>query len=439
MRRTLVGLAAVAACRLPSLDFDDGTFTDTLETITDASLPTTTLDDDADAEADADADATADDTTGDPPPPACGFENSSGAALTWSRTVIVDDVELTTARDVAIDPLGDVVALFEGSGPDGSIDLVVAKYTLDGTLAWGLRWDGDAELDDEAWGLGIDAFADVYVAGGETTSEIESPSGTTIDMRAIVLKVTAAGVPAWRYEHEAPAPALGTSNGRAAAIDANGSAIAVMLGPTWNGTVATEVLVLDRFGTWLSSFARGELGDPVGIEITTSGNLVLAGGAWAGGSQFLAHVAVDGTELWRRLDPSAQTWRALALGPGDEVLVLADGALVGAGLEGTTVHRYAIGGTPIASHVVATYEQLGASTDLAADCAGGVAVSAAQWIDGDEQGLAAHVDAVGTPWSLVPAGADVTGPPSNVAVDPDGSLVVVGSGDGAWLARYVVP
>jgi len=435
LRHGLVGLVALTACRLPSLDFDDdGTFTDTIDTLSDSSVPTT-----LEGEGEGEGEATVDDTTGDPPPPACGFEGFTGAALEWSRTVIVDDVELAVARDVAIDPLGDVVAVFEGAGPDGSIDIAVAKYTVDGTLAWSLRWDGDAELDDEAWGLAIDAYADVYVAGNETTSEIESPSGTTIDARAIVLKITAAGVPAWRYEHEAPAPALATSNGRAAAIDATGSAIAVMLGPTWNGTVTTEVLVLDRFGTLLSSFARGELGDPIGIEITASGNLVLGGGAWDGGSQFLAHVAVDGTELWRRLDPSAQVWRALALGPADDVLVLADGALVGAGVDGTTVHRFASDGTPIASHVVASYEQLGASTDVAADCAGGVAVSAAQWSGGDEAGLLAHVDVAGTPWSVVPTGPDVDGPPSHVAVDPDGGLVLVGGGDGAWLARYVVP
>jgi hypothetical protein len=427
VKTRLLGVLAVAACRLPSFDFDDTDTLGTLDTLGDASLSSVT-----DATADTtDADATAD-TTGDPPPPACGFEGFGGAALSWSRTVLVDDLELSAARDIAIDPLGDVLALFEGSTEGESIDLVLAKYSMDGTFLWSVVWDGDEGLDDEAWGLAIDAWGDAYVAGSETTSEIESDGGTTIDMRSIVLKVTSAGVPAWRFEREAPPPPPLGANGRAAAIDAVGGAIAVALGPTSNGSATTEVLVLDRFGNLSSSFVRTELGDPLGIEITTSGDLVLAGAAWPGGSQWLAYLAVDGTEVWRRLDPSDQVWRAIALGPADDVLVLADG---GDSASTTTVHRYAKTGVPIASQLVATWDVLGSGTDVAGDCAGGAAVAAAQWIDGDEHGVLGHVDGAGTPWSAPTDGGDRTSPPARVAVDPTGGIALVGP---AWLARYVV-
>lgn len=432
VRASSIGVLALAACRLPSLDFDD---TDTLDTLT-------TLDTLGDAsqsstlDATSDPDATADDTTGDPPPPACGFEGFGGAVLAWSRTVVVDDLELSAARDVAIDPLGDVLAVFEGSADDGSVDIVLAKYSMDGSLVWSVVWDGDEGLDDEAWGLAIDAWGDAYVAGNETKSEIESDEGTTIDMRAIVLKVTSAGVPAWRFEREAPPPPPLGANGRTAAIDAVGGAIAVALGPTTNGSATTEVLVLDRFGNLASSFVRSELGDPLGIEITASGDLVLAGAAWPGGSQWLAYVAVDGTEVWRRLDPSDQVWRSIALGPADDVLVLADGVNGQAPTSGATVHRFAKNGAPIASQLVATWQQVGASTDVAGDCAGGAAVAAAQWIDGDEHGVLAHVDAVGTPWFTPTDGGDATSPPVRLAVDPAGGVTLVGTG---WLARYVVP
>ncbi len=432
MRTMLLGVLAVAACRLPSLDFDDTDTldVDTLDTIGDASLSATSDPTIADT---TDPDGTDDDTTGDPPPPACGFEGFDGAVLSWSRTVVVDGFELSAARDVAVDPLGDVLALFEGSVDDGSVDIVLAKFSIDGTLLWSVAWDGDEGLDDEAWGLAIDAWADVYVAGSETTSEIHDDEGTTIDMRAIVLKVTSAGVPAWRFEHDAPAPPPAGANGRAAAIDAVGGAIAVVLGPTSNGSATTEVLVLDRFGNLSSSFVRSELGDPLGIEITASGDLVLAGAAWPGGSQWLAYVAVDGTEVWRRLDPSDQVWRAIALGPADDVLVLADG-LIEAPTSGATVHRFAKTGAPIASQLVASWE-VGASSDVAGDCAGGAAIVGAQWIDGEEHGLLAHVDAAGAPWFTPTNGGDATSPPVRLAADL-GGVVVVGQG---WLARYVVP
>jgi len=327
--------------------------------------------------------------------------------------------------------------LLEAFAPGQPADIVVAKYTVDGTLAWTVTFDGDAELTDEAWGLAIDGYADVYAVGSETTSEL----GDTVDARAVVLKIGADGTKLWRYKHEAAPPLLFGSNARGAAIDAAGSAVAVLLGPTYDGGTPAEVLVLDRFGVLLQEFTRGEIGEPLGIEITSTGDLILGGGAGDPAAKWLARVAVDGRELWKRTDASTQIWRAAALGLDDAIWVLADWGDPQLGPAGTTARRFGADGTPGPSFVVDVFDPMSAGNghDLATDCAGGVDVAASEWTaSGAELGVLARVGA-GDPWSIQPQGPDFTGAPQRIATDPTGAIAIAGGQGTAWIGRLAVP
>lgn len=432
MRRWIgLGVLALAACKVSfDFDLDDATFTDT--SLVDS---TGLLDEVGDLD-DAPTDDDADSSTGTPLP-TCGLEAFAGVGLTWSRAVVIDGLPITTMRDVAIDPLGDVVVLLDAYSPGQAADIVVAKYTIDGTLAWTVVFDGDAQLGDEAWALAIDGFADIYAVGSETTAEV----GGTVDARTVVLKVGADGSKIWRYKHEVAPPPLFGSNARGAAMDAAGSAIAVLLGPTYDGATPTEVLVLDRFGVLLQEFVRAEIGEPVGIEITSTGDLILAGGAGDPAAKWLARVAVDGQETWTRSDASEQIWRAAALASDDSMWLLADWGDAQLGESGTTVRRFAADGTPHGSVVVDVFDALsdGSGHDLAPDCAGGVEVTASEWTaDGLERGRLARV-ADGDPWSTVLQGGDLTSPGTRIAADATGTVAIAGGAGTAWVARFAVP
>jgi hypothetical protein len=112
-------------------------------------------------------------TTGDLAQPNAGGDDAvlvkyeASGVLAWVRQL--GTPEFDYARDVAVDPSGDVTIVGYSAGdldedavPPGGNDIFVARFAPDGTQRWLVQTGTPG--DDQAWDLGVDAEGGVVVA-----------------------------------------------------------------------------------------------------------------------------------------------------------------------------------------------------------------------------------------------------------------------------------
>ena len=118
------------------------------------------------------------------------------------------------AYGIAVDSIGNVVVT--GSSQfDGKSDYLTVKYNSSGVEQWRATLDGDANRDDEAYAIAVDAAGNVLVTGASVAY------GNNYDY--VTVKYSAAGNELWRI----PMEGTGNSIDRSVAIcvDANGNTI----------------------------------------------------------------------------------------------------------------------------------------------------------------------------------------------------------------------
>jgi uncharacterized protein YceK len=77
------------------------------------------------------------------------------------------------ARAIALDGSGSVYVTGFSVGPSLFFDYATVKYDSSGQEQWVARYDGLASLDDQAYSIAVDASANVYVTGYSTVSQGE--------------------------------------------------------------------------------------------------------------------------------------------------------------------------------------------------------------------------------------------------------------------------
>ncbi len=196
---------------------------------------------------------------------------------------------------VAVDSTGDVLVtgFFEGTvdfggGPlisAGSGDIIVAKYTPDGTHLWSKRFGGSE--GDVGTGIGVDTSGNVVVTGRfrQTVDFGGGPLISAGERDIFVAKFTPEGTHLWSKSFGSS----GTDGGSDLALDGVGN---VVVTGFFEGTVdfggepLTSVGGLDIFvakftpeGTHLWSRSGGEAGNDggSGIGVDTTGDVLLTG------------------------------------------------------------------------------------------------------------------------------------------------------------------
>lgn len=77
---------------------------------------------------------------------------------------------------------------------DGTTDIVLLKYAANGSYRWGKTYDGPAEADDQAFGIVIDENDNIYITG-YITAETGDASGDNTD--AVLIKYGSNGSLKW--------------------------------------------------------------------------------------------------------------------------------------------------------------------------------------------------------------------------------------------------
>ncbi len=207
----------------------------------------------------------------------------------WSRTYAGPAGGQDFGWQVAIDPAGNAIVAGDSVGIGTDYDIVLLKYSPQGSLLWMQRYDGPASGYDAlsaGFSLAVDSNGDVVV-GGYSAGVGTGPDG-------VVLKYSAAGVLLWEARHN------GTANG-------------------------TD--------------------DIYGIRIDGAGNVYATGettGSLTGRDLLTLKYSPGGALLWKREydgPASGQDYvYKLALGPANDVAIVGVSAGIGTGNDLVAIH-----------------------------------------------------------------------------------------------------
>ena len=274
------------------------------------------------------------------------------------------NVDLDEAFDVVADAAGN--AYVTGFSFQGSNDFITLKYGPDGTQQWVRRYDGPAQDQDGANAIALDADGNVLVTG------LSNGSTSDLNMDAVTIKYTSAGVQQWVKRYGGPGN--GGDSGIDIAADASRNiyitGYATGIGSHFDfntikySTDGAEQWARDYNGP-VSGYDEGQA-----IAVDASGNCYVTGYSDGGISM------VDYDYATVKYDPAGNVaWATRYDGTGDnidvaqEIAVLASGEVIVSGWS-TGTHLTDVDFTTI------KYDQGGASAVPGLSAASGLALTA---------------------------------------------------------------
>ena len=219
-------------------------------------------------------------------------------SLSWQRTFKgPGSFTLDEANGVAVAPDGSVYAAGQTVGGDN--DVLLLKFSPDGSLLWQRRWDGGTDEAGEAVAVASDGS--VYVTGGSDRFGQFGP--------LFVLRFAPDGSLVWqRIRNVSTAASVGT--GQAIAVAPDGSIYAAGVVPRdVVGEFDTLLLKLDQQGTliWQRTLTAADVADARGgVTVGADGAVYVAGGIQAVtrrtavNDTFVAKFGSDGSLTWSR-------------------------------------------------------------------------------------------------------------------------------------------
>jgi cysteine-rich repeat protein len=162
-------------------------------------------------------------------------DNVNSATQVWTRTynglANGDDV----GNGVALDPSGNVIAVGSETVSGQGSNVWVRKYDSAGNTVWTQGYNGVANLDDGALGVGVDASGNIVLAGSETLANMKSD--------VWVRKLSPAGATLW-------------TKGYNGSLDDNDQAFSAAIDPSGNAWLAGyETIVGPKTQAWLRKYA----------------------------------------------------------------------------------------------------------------------------------------------------------------------------------------
>jgi uncharacterized delta-60 repeat protein len=223
---------------------------------------------------------------------------AADGSLIWQRTFEgPEQFGIDQANGVAVAPDGSVYVTGQTLGVQG--DVLLLKFTAEGSLVWQRRWD--AGMTETGAAVAVATDGSVYVTGGTN-----SFGGFG---HLFVLRFAPDGTLVWqRIRSVATDEAVGTGEG--IAVDADGNVYAAGVAPRpVVGEFDMVLLKLDPQGAlvWQRSYSAAEVADARGgVTVAADGSVYVAGGIQevtrktAVNDTFIAKFAPDGSLVWDR-------------------------------------------------------------------------------------------------------------------------------------------
>jgi uncharacterized delta-60 repeat protein len=219
-------------------------------------------------------------------------------ALSWQRTFEgPEQFRIDEGKGVAVAPDGSVYVTGQIVGVQG--DVLLLKFSPDGSLLWQRRWGGGGTESGEAVAVGSDGA--IYVTGGT--------NGFGRFGHLFVLRFAPDGSLVWqRIRSVAMDAAVGTGQG--IAVGSDGNIYAAGVSPrAVIGEFDMLLLKLDPTGAlvWQRTYSSADVADARGgVTVAPDGTVVVAGGIQATtrrtavNDTFVAKFGSDGTLIWDR-------------------------------------------------------------------------------------------------------------------------------------------
>jgi uncharacterized delta-60 repeat protein len=190
----------------------------------------------------------------------------SQVSTVWEKRYNGTGNNYDEATSIFVDNAGNVYVAGGSTGTGSGKDYTVVKYNSVGDLQWTGRYNGTANLDDDAYLVKVDNSGNVYVSGAS--------NGTGTGLDYAVVKYNSAGVQQWVYRYNGP----GNATDEVYSLQADASGNVYLTGYSNGGASGDDVctIKLNSAGAeqWVKRYNGSADNDDYGnsVVIDNSGN-----------------------------------------------------------------------------------------------------------------------------------------------------------------------
>jgi len=199
------------------------------------------------------------------------------------------------ASSLAVDAAGNVYVTGASFGAGAGFDYATVKYNSAGAQQWVARYNGPANLDDQASRIALSGAGNIYIAGQSENADM------TFDYATI--KYNAAGVQQWIARYDGPA----NSNDEGAALAVDGAENVYVTGGSESASTSSDYATIkyNSAGTqqWVARYDGPDNDSDAATALTLdgAGNVYVTGtssGSGTGDDYATIKYNTAGVEQW---------------------------------------------------------------------------------------------------------------------------------------------